>query len=239
MKARCVAVSLVCAACGFGDFGVPARFRESLDDPGDDFTLRGNLQPTGQTVYVQTRGTPQAAAWCSGRRGAGGRALTCLSSKSYGLTPPPQPALIHRSQTPIIPGLRGRPFLRNARLRLRLELVKILLPGASLRSSPGHPGLGMGLGKQFVYKFLALGGRFFRRAPPGVALRRAERRSPELDKEVHPCCDGSPPVGPRLLRAPPRGGAHALTVRAAGGLAARNTTGPGSVPWPRWCWLCY
>ncbi len=35
-----------------------------------------------------------------------------------------------------------------------LELVRVLLPGASLRSSPGHPGLRIEFGKQFLYKSL-------------------------------------------------------------------------------------
>ncbi len=43
------------------------------------------------------------------------------------------------------------------------ETVKVLLPGASLRSSPGHPGLGTGLGK-LVYKSSVL---------PGLATRCA------------------------------------------------------------------
>ncbi len=38
--------------------------------------------------------------------------------------------------------------------RLVLEAANVLFPGASLRSSPGHPGLSTGWGKQFVYKFL-------------------------------------------------------------------------------------
>ncbi len=41
-----------------------------------------------------------------------------------------------------------------AAIPVTLELVKVLLPGASLRSSPGHPGLYTELGRQFVYKFL-------------------------------------------------------------------------------------
>ncbi len=36
---------------------------------------------------------------------------------------------------------------------MNLGLVKRLVPGASLRSSPGHPGRSTGLGRQFVYKF--------------------------------------------------------------------------------------